>query len=125
MPNTVAEDIAQIRTAIYGREVRESIAHGLEQCYSDTTSGKTTADAAAELANEKAQDANDAAAAANAAASTIDSRVSDIVLVQDTQPSSASNKIWIKPVADEYQVPTWAEYQALVARVEALEAAMQ
>lgn len=34
---SIEQDIAQIRGAIYGREVRESIAHGLEQCYEDST----------------------------------------------------------------------------------------
>lgn len=28
----IANDVKQIRQALYGREVREAIAHGIEQC---------------------------------------------------------------------------------------------
>lgn len=38
----------------------------------------------------------------------------NIVLVQETQPENATgNKIWVQPQSDEYQVPTWEEFQAL------------
>lgn len=120
MANTIADDIAQIRTAIYGREVRESIAHGIEQCYSNTSEGKTLADAAAENANEKARDAETATERANTAAVTIDSKVNDIVLVQEAQPTSESNRIWVKPVNEEYKIPSWEEFQELSAKVDEL-----
>jgi len=62
--STVAQDVQQIREAIYGREVREAIADGIEHCYSDVSSGATTANAAAAAANAAAQRANTAAAGA-------------------------------------------------------------
>lgn len=62
--STIAEDVRQIRGAIYGREVREAIADGIEHCYSDVSSGVTTANTAASTANAAAERANTAAAAA-------------------------------------------------------------
>lgn len=62
--STVAQDVQQIREAIYGREVREAIADGIEHCYSDVSSGVTTANTAASAANAAAQRANTAAAGA-------------------------------------------------------------
>ena len=35
--STIEQIIAQIRTAVYGRDVRESIAQGIEKCYDDTS----------------------------------------------------------------------------------------
>lgn len=37
----------------------------------------------------------------------------DIILVQDTQPTSETNRIWVQPQADEYQVPTYEEFENL------------
>lgn len=34
---TIAQIVAQIRTAIYGKDVRENIAQGIEKCYEDST----------------------------------------------------------------------------------------
>ena len=113
MANTIAEDIAKIRNAVYGREVRESIAHGIEQCYSDVTNSKTLAENATESANNAAANANQKAQKANAAAATIDDKIDDIVLVQNSQPDSETNKIWVKPESDEFKVPTWDEFQAV------------
>lgn len=62
--STVAQDVQQIREAIYGREVREAIADGIEHCYSDVSGGVTTANTAAAAANAAAQRANTAAAGA-------------------------------------------------------------
>ena len=62
--STVAQDVQQIREAIYGREVREAIADGIEHCYSDVSGGVTTANTAAAVANAAAQRANTAAAGA-------------------------------------------------------------
>ena len=35
---SIQEIVAQIRTAIYGRDVRENIALGIEKCYGDNAS---------------------------------------------------------------------------------------
>lgn len=119
--STIAQDVRQIRTAELGKDVREAIAHGIEQCYSDVTSARTLAAGATEDANTAANLANEKANLANTAATTIDSKVNDIVLVQAEQPTSQTNKLWVKPESDEYKVPTWEEFQALSARVAALE----
>ena len=66
--SVISDLLAQIRTAVYGREVRESIASGIEQCYTDVQSGVTTAETAATAATSAASAANTAASAANTAA---------------------------------------------------------
>lgn len=48
----------------------------------------------------------------------------DIVLVQSEQPTSATNKIWIQPQADEYQVPTLQEHEDLAEEVADLKSAL-
>lgn len=40
----IALDVSNIRTAVYGVEVRESIADGIEQCHEESKSAATTAD---------------------------------------------------------------------------------
>jgi len=46
----------------------------------------------------------------------------NLVLVQDTQPENVTgNKIWVQPTTDEYQVPTWEEFQELKERMEKAE----
>ena len=59
--STVAQDVQQIREAIYGRDVREAIADGIEHCYSDVSGGVTTANTAAAAADAAAQRAITAA----------------------------------------------------------------
>lgn len=44
MPSDISNYLNQIRTAVYGREVREAIADGIEQCYNDTSNGVTLAE---------------------------------------------------------------------------------
>lgn len=46
--------------------------------------------------------------------------IDDIVLVQETQPNSETNKIWIQPQPDEYEVPTWEEYSDLKSAVDSI-----
>ena len=43
----ISDRVTAIRTAVYGKDVREAIAGGIEECYSDVTNGVTLADAAA------------------------------------------------------------------------------
>lgn len=116
----IAQDIAAIRGAAYGKDVREAIAHGIEQCYTDVTNSSTLANTAANSANSAASSANSAASDANQAAQSVDDKVDEIVLVQNTQPTSERNKIWVKPESDEYEVPTWEEFQELSAKVDEL-----
>lgn len=68
MMSTIEENLQKILTAVYGEEVRGAIHDSIAQCYSDTSEGKTLAEAAAEEATEAAGDASDAADEANSAA---------------------------------------------------------
>jgi len=65
---TIAQIVTQIRTAIFGKDVRENIAQGIEKCYTDVSTGKTLAETAASNANAKATAAQTAASTANTAA---------------------------------------------------------
>lgn len=49
--------LAQILSAVYGKDVRQSIHDAIAQCYSDASAGKTLADNAANSANQAASDA--------------------------------------------------------------------
>ena len=40
--------------------------------------------------------------------------VDDVVIVDDDEPTSERNKLWVKPTgADEIQIPTYAEFEAV------------
>lgn len=43
MPS-IEQDLRQIRKAVYGREVREAIADGIEKCYQDVEGATEAAD---------------------------------------------------------------------------------
>jgi len=116
--HAIARDVRAIREAVFGRDVRGAIADGIEQCYADVSNSRTIADGATESATNAANLANQKAMAADAAAQNLDRKVEDIVLVQESQPSSDTNKIWVKPESDEYKVPTWDEFQELSDRVD-------
>ena len=64
---TVQQDVAAIRTAVYGRDVREAIADGIEHCYNDAEGGIQRANTAANNADTAAQNADAAAQNVNAA----------------------------------------------------------
>ena len=66
--SVISDIVAQIRTAVFGRDVRESIAQGIQICYDDVWTSSTLATAAASTANTAAATANTAATAANTAA---------------------------------------------------------
>ena len=61
----ISEYLAQIKTAIYGREVRDAIHDSIEQCYTDVSNAKTLADTAASNANAVTSKANTAASNAD------------------------------------------------------------
>ena len=61
----ISEYLAQIKTAIYGREVRDAIHDSIEQCYTDVSNAKTLADTAASNANAATSKANTAASNAD------------------------------------------------------------
>ena len=62
MASSISVIVEEIRTATYGREVRENIALGIETCYSDVEEGTTLVDAAIEQARETNQQIQDAEA---------------------------------------------------------------
>lgn len=98
---TMPQILAQIRTAIFGKDVRENIAQGIEKCYDNVNSGVTTADAAASRANT-------AAARSESINAQLGNNAADVVIINNSQPalSKEFNKIWIKPGGDEFLVPT-------------------
>lgn len=61
----ISEYLAQIKTAIYGREVRDAIHDSIEQCYTDVSNAKTLADTAASNTNAAISKANTAASNAD------------------------------------------------------------
>lgn len=94
----ISEYLQLIKTAIYGREVRDAIHDSIEQCYTDVTNAKTLADtatsnanAAASNANSKATLANNAAAAANAATSSANTAASNANSKATLANNAASN----------------------------------
>ena len=98
---TISQIVAQIRTAIFGKDVRENIAQGIEKCYTDVSAGVTTADAAAGRANT-------AAARSESINNELGNNVDDLVIIQQPKPNPIPefNKIWIKPEGTEYVLPT-------------------
>lgn len=92
---TIAQIVAQIRQALYGRDVRENIALGIEKCYTDVTNGVTSADTAATNANQKANLANAAAInAGNAttAANTAATAANNAATAANNAATNANNK---------------------------------
>ena len=69
----IADKVIAIRNAVYGRDVREALASGLEECYGDPTGDRALAEAAAEAAEQAAGNADSAKTAAEAAAGNADS----------------------------------------------------
>ena len=103
---TIAQILLQIRQAIFGKDVRESIAQGIEKCYTDVQAGVTTADSAAERAHtsaDRSDEINEALA----------DNAKDLILIQQNQPDKEFNRVWIKPESDEYIVPTYDEFSDL------------
>ena len=98
---TISQIVAQIRTAIFGKDVRENIAQGIEKCYTDVSSGVTLADTAAGRANTAAERSETINV-------ELGDNVQDLVLIQQSQPalSKEFNKIWIQPQTTEYVIPT-------------------
>lgn len=60
MPATIKQNLDAIKAAVYGEEVRTAIHDSIEQCYKDTTEGKTLAEDAADKANTAASNADTA-----------------------------------------------------------------
>ena len=92
---TIAQILANILSAVYGRDVRQSIHDGIEKCYSDVTTGKTMAETAADNANDKAALANTAATNANTKAglaNTAATNANDKATLADAAATAASTQ---------------------------------
>lgn len=66
MPSRIETLLNDIKTAIYGKQVRDSIHDAIEECYTDTSTSATAATEAATAANNAAAAANTAAEEAEA-----------------------------------------------------------
>lgn len=47
-------------------------------------------------------------------AGTLGKRIDDLIMVQDTQPISEANEIWVRSAGNGVQVPTYEEFEDLV-----------
>ena len=47
------------------------------------------------------------------ASGTLGKRIDDLIMVQDTQPTSTDNEIWIRSTGEGVQVPTYEEFNGL------------
>lgn len=48
------------------------------------------------------------------ASGTLGKRIDDLIMVQDTQPTSTDNEIWVRSTGEGVQVPTYEEFEDLV-----------
>ena len=46
-------------------------------------------------------------------AGTLGKRIDDLIMVQDTQPTSEANEIWVRSTGNGVQVPTYEEFETL------------
>lgn len=97
MASNIQVYLNNIMNAIYGRDVRSSIHDAIEMCYDDTSSGKTTAEAAANAANSAASGANSArdaaivaTASATSAATAANSAASSANTARDAANTAAT-----------------------------------
>lgn len=49
----------------------------------------------------------------NPSQGTLTTRLDDMIIISDTQPSAANNEIWVKNINSYTQIPTYAEFIAL------------
>lgn len=104
----ISDGIETIRKGVYGKDVREAIANGLELCY-DYAGGHVALEAIDRLEGI-VTDSEDAINTLREVAAT----AGDLVVISDEQPTSPNNKIWVQPMSDtEYKVATYEAYNAL------------
>ena len=84
----ISEYLNKIKTAIYGREVRDAIHDSIKECYTDVTSGATLANTASDKANAATEKANTAASNADTATASANSAAN----LANTAASNADNK---------------------------------
>lgn len=84
----ISEYLNKIKTAIYGREVRDAIHDSIKECYTDVTSGATLANTASDKANSATEKANTAASNADTATASANSAAN----LANAAASNADNK---------------------------------
>lgn len=84
----ISEYLNKIKTAIYGREVRDAIHDSIKECYADVTSSATLANEASDKANAATEKANTAASNADAATASANSATN----LANAAASNADNK---------------------------------
>lgn len=111
--SAISNFLNQIKTAIYGEQVRDAIHDSILQCYTDVTNAKTLADQSTTSANNAAASANSAATKANNAASSANSAAQSATTAANNANAAANNASNAKEAANSAaQVATSAANQA-------------
>lgn len=94
--SAISNLLNQIKTAIYGEQVRGSIHDAIEQCYEDVTNAKTLADNSINNSTAALNNANDAVNRANAAQRTADNAIADVTAARDTTVQAKDDAVAAK-----------------------------
>ena len=93
MPATIKQNLDAIKEAVYGEEVRTAIHDSIEQCYEDTSKGKTLAEGAADRANEAASNADTARRNAQAVVDGAVTAINDAASQQRQSVNDLGNQL--------------------------------
>ena len=111
--SAISNFLNQIKTAIYGEQVRDAIHDSILQCYTDVTNAKTLADQSTTSANNAAASANTAATKANNAATSANNAAQSATTAANTANAAANNADNAKAAANSAaSVATSAANQA-------------
>lgn len=111
--SAISNFLNQIKTAIYGEQVRDAIHDSILQCYTDVTNAKTLADQSTTSANSAAASANSAATKANNAAASANSAAQSATTAANNANAAANNASNAKEAANSAaQVATSSANQA-------------
>ena len=111
--SAISNFLNQIKTAIYGEQVRDAIHDSILQCYTDVTNAKTIADQSTTSANNAAASANTAATKANNAATSANNAAQSATTAANTANAAANNASNAKEAANSAaSVATSAANQA-------------
>ena len=122
MPANIQDLLNRIANARYGEQVRSAIHDSIEQCYTDVTEGKTSAEAAALLAQQKAALAESKAMAAQEQSEALEEYMPiveeytpDLQTIVDTWNSTTNAQI-TKSIKDANDGAKAAQTQATSAK---------
>lgn len=94
--SAISTFLNQIKTAIYGEQVRDAIHDAIAQCYTDVSNAKTIADNSNYTAQQSIQQANSAVDAANAAQQTADNAIAQVTAARDTTVQAKDDAVAAK-----------------------------